>query len=169
MFYLDFILISTVLLFHSGCSENGISRITKASGNTFIVDINAKKSTKKNPVSIELDAGEYLITVIGETKGGAYNSWKPWHYREKMNDDGTWKRGWMNKYNYCASGFPEVTCSDGIVYGTAASALAHASDSRFTLKNRGTVNFYIDDSPSFDNSGGISLLVEPVVPSEIDE
>lgn len=165
MFYLDYVLISTVLLFHSGCSETGTSTVTMEPGKAFIIDISAKKSTKKNPVSFELDAGEYRITVIGVADGGAFNSWKPWFHREKQGEDGTWKKGWVNKYNYSSDEFPEVTCSDGIVYGTPALALAHASGSRFTLEKKTTVNFYISDAPSFDNSGGISLLVEPVVPS----
>ena len=148
------------VILSSGCSVKSTSQVTPVSDSVFIVDINAKNSTPEHPVLIELNTGTYTVTVVGISDGGAYDAWKPWFYKAKRKK-GEWKRGWMNKYSLSSDEFPEVTYTDGMVYGTPSEALANAANCKFTLRNPGKVNFYIDDSPHYDNEGGISLRIAP--------
>jgi hypothetical protein len=149
-------------MFFTGCSIDGMFRLVDAPNYIFIVDINAK-TTKENPVSIELSAGTYTVSVIGVSEGGAYNAWKPWFYKERKNDKGEWEIGWINKYSFSSAEFPEVTCTDSIIYETPSLALANAKNSKFTLTNKAIVNFYINDWPIIDNEGGISLRISPAL------
>ncbi|MGE5458445.1 MAG: hypothetical protein ACM3RX_08830 [Methanococcaceae archaeon] len=150
-------------MFNVGCSVNGTSQIVTVSDSIFIVNINAKTSTPEKPVSLELNAGTYCVSVIGVSEGGAYDAWKAWFHKEKKNDKGGMKFGWINKYSYSSIEFPEVTYSDSIIYETPSLALAHAKNSKFTLKKKAVVNFYISDSPQIDNTGGISLHISNVL------
>lgn len=145
----------------AGCSTNNVSHVVSVSDNVYIVNINARTATRKNPVSVELKAGTYNIDVIGMAEGGAYDAWKPWFYKAKKNNKGEWVIGWINKYSFSSDEFAEETCTDGIIYETPSLALANAINSQFTLRNTAIVNFYIIDSPNIDNSGGISLRITP--------
>ncbi|MFA5432824.1 MAG: hypothetical protein WC929_04790 [Bacilli bacterium] len=146
-------------MFNIGCSVNGTSQIVNVSDSIFIVNINAKTSTPEKPVSLELNAGTYHVSVIGVSEGGAYDAWKAWFHKEKKNDKGDLKFGWINKYSYSSNEFPEVTYFDSIIYETPSLALANAKNSKFILKKKTVVNFYITDSPRIDNTGGISLRI----------
>lgn len=155
-------ILGAIIMLSASCSSTeGIYRIIDSSQNIYAVDINAKTSTRENPVSFELEAGTYTVTVIGTSKGGTYNAWRFWFLRVKKNKKGEWVSGWINKYSYSSKEFTEVTLFDGKIYGTPETALANAKNSEFTLKNKARVNFYIVDSPYFDNRGGISLLITP--------
>jgi len=153
------IVLTTISLFNSGCScVHGVYRVVDASKSIYIVDINAKTSTKENPVTLELNAGTYQVSVIGTSEGGAYNAWTYWFL----------KKYWINKYSYSSSEFPEVTFTDNKdkTYETSTVALANAKDSKFTLKNTAKVYFYVNDAPYYDNKGGISLQIAPVTEHE---
>lgn len=156
------IIILTVIIFNIGCSVNSPSQNIIVSDSIFIVNINAKTSITKNPVAIELKGGTYNVSVIGFSEGGAYDAWKPWFYKAKQNEKGEWKSGWINKYSFSSNEFPEVTSYDSTIYGNPSLALANAKKSKFILKNNCVVNFYIKDSPSIDNEGGISLRIDLV-------
>lgn len=140
-------------------SADGFVQTIDTTKNIYIVNINAKTSTKKNPVAIELKAGIYSVSVIGVSEGGKYNAWKPWFHKEKKNKDGEWVKGWVNKYSYSSSEFSEVTLHDSTIHETPVKALDNAIDSKFTLKNKAVVYFYILDSPHMDNKDGISLQI----------
>lgn len=156
----------SVLLFFSSCAVEGQVRTVDKSKNIYIVDINAKSTSKDNPVSVELDAGTYEVKTIGIADGGDYDAWKPWFYSPKKNDEGNWVMGWVNKYSFSSGEFAEVTCTDSLIYETPALAFANAQNGKFTLENKATVDFYINDSPRIDNSGGMSLKISPMILSE---
>lgn len=158
-------IISILLIFNS-CALEGQVRTVDKLKNIYVVDINARSTSKDKPLSIELDAGTYLVKSIGIADGGAYDAWKPWFYSPKKDDDGNWKMGWINKYSFSSSEFEEVTCSDDLIYETSLMASAHAQNSQFTLRNKSWVSFYINDSPRIDNCGGVSLRISPVYNSE---
>ena len=142
-------------------STEGFIQTVDSVKNIYIVNIDAKTTTNKNPLSLELKAGNYTISVIGINEGGQYNAWKPWFklYRVKTNKNGEWIKGWINKYSFSSTEFPEVTIQDNIIYETPETALDNATDSKFTLVKKTFVQFYINDSPYIDNSGGISLYI----------
>lgn len=153
-------ILSIMFMCNIGCSSaDGFVQKIDTIKNIYIVNINAKTSSKKNPVSLELKEGIYFVTVIGVSEGGAYDAWKPWFYKEKKNKDGEWVKGWINKYSYSSSEFSEVTLYDSNLYETPSIALVNAIDSKFSLKNKALVYFYIIDSPYVDNEGGISLQI----------
>jgi len=157
--------LTIVLVASSGCSaKDGTIQIVDSANSIYIVNINAKTSTPKKPLSLELNAGTYEIKVVGISGGGTYDAWKAWILKPKQNKKGVWKYGWLNKYSYNSDELPEVTYFDSLYHGTPKQALAHALDGKFALKDKTTVYFYIVDKPYWDNKGGISLRIAPVSP-----
>ena len=138
------IIIGAIMLLQlGGKSVQGLYHVVDNLKGIYIVDINARINSEKNPVSMKLPKGVYTIKVIGVADGGAYDAWKPWFYKPKMNDEGEWNKGWVNKYSFRSSEFSDVTCTDGEIYPSPALALENGQDSEFRLSNNTMVGFYI--------------------------
>lgn len=115
-------------------------------GNALTIDINAITNTTSNPVSVYFEAGTYDVTPFENT----YTAWTAWYNAAK---------GWLNSYSLSSDEFAAYTVTDGLHHATADLALLNAVSTSFTLAAAGDVNFFITDSPYYDNSGGISLEV----------
>ena len=69
------------------------------------------------------------------------------------------QRGWINEYWYkVGAGSPSIVGS-GIAYGTVAAAHAATPSVTFAAPVGTLVDFYIYDTPVFDNQGTLTLQV----------
>lgn len=114
-------------------------------GNALTIDLDARLTTISDPFTVYLEAGTYDVNPFD----GTYTAWTAWY-------DG---HAWLNNYSLSSDEFSAYTVTDGVQYATAAEALQNAVGTSFTLASAGNVNFFISDTPYYDNSGGISLDV----------
>ncbi len=125
-----------------------------------IVDIDSKVNDESNPIVLSLDAGTYNVIPIGVQDDGVYDAWNAWGFTQGCDEDGAnCTKGWLNTYYLSSSEFSEKVISDGIKYANATLALDNALSTSFILTSDADVSFYIEDSPSSDNVGGMSLNV----------
>lgn len=115
-------------------------------GNALTINIDSFTNTTDNPVVFAFEAGTYNVTPIAAD----YTSWSAW------ND----QHLWLNSYSISSDEF-SFTVSNGL-WDTATLAFDNALGSSFTLASAGNVSFSIRDSYYLDNSGGITLDVNPV-------
>lgn len=156
------------------------------SADAAIIDINAATNAYSqggyaNPVSIALSAGTYNIFEVGVADGGAYDAWNAWGVPFEQGG------GWINAYRVESANITSFLVNGvlkspvfvydhwlykvgtGLIYPTPLEALAAAPMATFTLNISGMVNFAVADFPITDNTGGISLRVDPVNNSPVPE
>ncbi len=142
------------LFFKSLCL--GLFVFASTTSASFIVDLDANPNS---PVYLTLEAGDYQATPFA----GTYTAWNAWASVSGGIDDYPISFdqrppvGWLNSYT-----INDVLYSDGFLYYTAEDALANAVTAYFTVETQQTVKFQIQDSPVYDNWGGISLDVQRV-------
>ena len=128
---------------------------TIAKVDAAIVDINAITNSESNSVILSLAPGTYVVNPIGIADGGLYNSWNAWEGGSNPPSHA----GWLNNYSLSSTEFNTYTVTDNTIYSTDLLALDNALSTSFTLSAAADVNFFIIDSPYFDNLGGMSLDV----------
>jgi len=137
-----------------------------------IVNINAKVHSIDNPIAVgPLDRGDWLVTPIDQTMGGTYTAWKAWAGAPSGCDANgmNCNYGWVNHYVVSSPFLGEniiVKQVNGVSarYATPEIAFENAISFLFHLDYAENLNFSITDSSSylFDNSGGVSLLLEQI-------
>ncbi len=147
-----------------------------------VVDVNARSST---PTTVDLDAGSYIVEMIGTAEGGAHNAWIPWSRATCTDPNGcqrtspTTVTGWINAYAVTSPNISAATIDGSVApVGNVAGRLGYHVDDRFAYPNplsalnRGLPSAFSLDAPSTvsffhtdsifalgDNSGGLSLRV----------
>ena len=137
-----------------------------------------------NPLIVFLPAGTYTVTPVGmEYPGALYTAWSNFGISSNSDQgsgcdvDGTnCDIGWLNVYFYESfqlgfNGFGSTYGQPGgAPFQTAEQALSNAVGSIFSLTGAGDVLLFgFTDHPQFDNFGGMSLLIEEVLPGDPSE
>jgi hypothetical protein len=125
--------------------------------------------------SIEFAAGKYTITPIGTAQGGQFDAWNAWDQVIGCDAVGICTKGFLNSYSFGyvdQKGWVQeiATIGGSISFGTATAystptlALSNAQDYTFTLNTPTLLYFYVRDLEGAyrDNTGGMSLSIEPV-------
>lgn len=125
--------------------------------NAIVVDVNALwYGDYPHPkLSVPLAAGNYSATLIM----GSYTAWK-------YAPIGTWNTTYV------------LITSDNVIHNggewrAAASALDAFNQTTvktmfFTQPSNGNIQLYFGDNKIIDNSGGVSLVIEPVIPISVE-
>lgn len=115
-------------------------------------------------VAIALPAGIWRIEPIGPAQGGAHTAWNAWGGATFGCDAGgeNCAIGWMHWYRVQPAGAARLRLEDGILYDTAAAALAEGVGTELTLATAATLYFFIYDTGPQDNIGGVSLRLSEV-------
>lgn len=138
--------------------------VLPVTGQATIIDINARNNNTQNPVVVFFEAGTYDLQPIGVEDGGAYNA-----FSFHNGDDGSWR--WQYSLSSSELGTIDVHWLGPEGYfETEMIAFANAVSYSFTLTTGADISFYIYDGPggyawSGDNTGGLSLYVNPHSPS----
>lgn len=123
-------------------------------------------STKLQPAIIFLTTGTYHADPMGTADGSQYfyTAWNAWGSVSGCDPSGkNCRKGWLNSWGVFSEELsPTAGSSDMGAYQTEVRALRHAKGLTFTISFDQDVYFYIDDPDYLDNSGGISLQVNPV-------
>ena len=120
-----------------------------------IVNIDARVHSTENPISIVLDTGDWLITPIDTSMGGAFTAWNAWGVSGR----------WLNFYVVESETIPSTIVGEGWdqgqQYPTPEIAFENASAFEFSLLQQESINLSITDNSSelFDNQGGMSLSI----------
>jgi hypothetical protein len=139
-----------------------VATLSRSAAAAQIVDIDATVDSSNNPVQILLAPGEYLVTPIDTSTGGAFTAWNAWGDVAGCEPDGTGcVRGWLNEYLYSSASIPLTQVGGGDVFLTPELAFANAVTETFILSQQETVSFFIADDPGqlSDNLGGVSLSI----------
>jgi hypothetical protein len=124
---------------------------------TLYIDSNLNPDS--NPIILQgLAAGTYIVTPIINQNNG-YDAWNAWAGQVESGANG-YTKGWLNSYFINSNEFSNVLIvSDNTCYQTPSEAFTHARSTTFTLKSPSDVSFFLWDSSSYDNIGGMTLDV----------
>ena len=104
------------------------------------VNIDARVHSIQNPISVVLDAGDWLITPIDTSMGGDFTAWNAWSI----------SGGWVNFYVVESESIPSTIVgegwSQGQQYPSPEIAFENASPFEFSLLQPESVNFSITDN-----------------------
>jgi len=128
--------------------------------NAATVHLDAKTNTNTNAVELSLKAGTYTVNPF---KDDTYTAWNAWNGTVTGCDGAgaNCSKGWINSYSIVTPTETIFTSNLGR-YANAELALADALGATFTLASDAIVKFFIKDSNSKDNIGGMSLNVSAV-------
>lgn len=136
-----------------------------SNGGPFDREINLR-----NPVLYPAKAGVYKIEFLSAgQKGAAFTAWNGWSNVLNCDSNGTnCQNGWevYFRYDTIAAQSVEETQVMGEIkrYSTPEAAFKAAKKVRYIIVDEDTtLRFFIPDNWHYDNSGGISFNITPLV------
>lgn len=133
-----------------------------------LINIDAQTNNRDNPIHQTLPAGSYQISLITPADGGTYEAWNSSGIARGCDASGeNCDLGWETRY-YFRSPYHKVTDSScdkpkygSCRYNNSTSAVKNApAPELFSLNKETEMLFYIEDSDTSNNVGGVSLKIE---------
>jgi hypothetical protein len=143
----------------------GLALATQAQAQ--IVDVSAVQNCGTSRVPFFLTAGSYQVAP---TDQGQYTAWNSWNDVVEGCDalGANCTKGWLSHYAVASSEFSTIHVTTGNYFDTPQAAFTDGASTTFTLAVDATVEFYINDAIPHDNTGGISLMIAPLVDTDGD-
>ena len=153
-----------------GLAVLAMSSAVSLSAQPVIVDIDAVANCatdSSNAVEVNLPAGNWVVTPIDTSGGGAFTAMSVWDSNVGCDASGeNCTNGWFMDYKLMAPDVPENGFGVYALYATPEQAFANdAEGTSFMLPTAQTVKFWIEDTPCDDNRGGVSLEITEGVPA----
>lgn len=134
-----------------------------------VVDIDARRhcSGVGGGAMVALDAGSYRLVPIGPPEG-QFTAWNAWGRVSGCDPSGAGcSQGWIHSYRAATDRILAAAWRG--IYSTPQMALDAGAVARLKLCDGASVRFYLSDPSCGDNTGGVSLRIEPDdCPADVD-
>jgi len=139
-----------------------LTSIVAAVGISQAAVVNLDSFNTADGQEFELDAGTYEIRFVS----GEYTAWNAWSRVRGCDRNGEHcSNGWLTNVALSSEPLGKIQFGRDGRFATPEQALAAALPVTITLEERESVSFFIEDSVTRDNEGGVSLeIVEAEVP-----